>query len=126
MMYNAVMQIFGIMAVFPEMLVSVNDAFFSYLNDFAFRTELLDQTIFFIAQYFPWVLLVGLLVFLFTHKHPVEAARSILVVLTAAVFAWVISYAIKYVVLSPRPFLVWSDINLIFESGGLDSFPSGH
>ena len=28
--------------------------------------------------------------------------------------------------LSPRPFLAWPDINLIFESGGFDSFPSGH
>ena len=107
-------------------LVSANDALFSYLNDFAFRTEPLDQTIFFIAHYLPWVLLVGLLVFLFTHKHPGEAARSILVVLTAAGFAWVISYAIKYCFLSPRPFLAWPDINLIFESGGFDSFPSGH
>lgn len=107
-------------------LISANDALFSYLNDFAFRTEAFEQTIFFIAQYLPWVLLVGLFVFLATHRHPGEAIRSILVVLTAACFAWLISYAVKYGFLSPRPFLVWPEINVIFESGGLDSFPSGH
>lgn len=107
-------------------LISANDTLFLYINAFVFRTDTSEQTIFFVAHYFPWVLLVALLVFLFTHKHPVEALRSILVVLTAAGFAWLISYAIKYVFLSPRPFLVFPDINVIFESGGLDSFPSGH
>ena len=42
--------------------------------------------------------------------------------------AWLISYVIKDLVSAPRPFLVFaeSDMNLLFEWGGYNSFPSGH
>lgn len=106
----------------------MNESIFLYLNSFAFQHEWLDQVIFFIAEYFGWMLLVILLTFLFTHTDTKkEGIRDIVVVLSAAIAAWAFARVFQYFYISPRPFMALLDANVLFENGsGLDSFPSGH
>jgi len=118
----------------------MNQAIFTYLNSFALRSEALDTLVIFGAVFLGWVLVVGLSLFLI---HPPEGdettrekklfgflwerrIRELGVVLLGTIFAWAIAEIIKYFYMSPRPFLVLSDVNLLFLHGDNDSFPSGH
>lgn len=80
----------------------------------------------FFADKFGLILLFGLLYYLFTHKDRKRGVRDVVVVLSAAVLAWLASVTIKYIIASPRPFLALPDVNQLIEFGGNDSFPSGH
>ena len=77
-------------------LVSANDALFLTSMILRFAQSLWTRRYFYRALFALGCYWSVFSYSLFTHKHPGEAARSILVVLTAAGFAWVISYAIKY------------------------------
>ena len=127
-------------------MASLNEKVFYIFNNLAGQYKWLDALIYFSAEYIGWLMLGGLLVYLFMHRHESVApkqkweiflenkfhlkapVRNILVILFSAFLAWLISYVIKDIVSSPRPFLVFaeSDMNLLFEHGGYNSFPSGH
>ncbi|MFC1775607.1 phosphatase PAP2 family protein [Patescibacteria group bacterium] len=124
----------------------MNEKIFYALNNLAGQYEWLDAFIFFCAEYIGWLMLGGLVVYLFMHRHESVApkekweiflenkfrlkapARNILVILSSAFIAWCIAHVIKDIIAYPRPFLVFaeSDMNLLFEHGGYNSFPSGH
>jgi len=105
----------------------MNEQLFYFLNSFALQNDTLDLIILFGAEYLGWVLLVGLLTFIFTHRHTKkEGFKNILVILSTATFALIVSKAIKHSFVSPRPFQVLNGVNVIFEHGYNDSMPSGH
>jgi len=126
----------------------MNEKIFYAFNNLAGQYEWLDAIIFFCAEYIGWLMLGGLIVYLFMHQHdrdteaPKEKweifleqkfylkapARNILVILSSAFIAWCIAHIIKDIIAYPRPFLVFaeSNMNLLFEHGGYNSFPSGH
>jgi len=114
--------------------MSINEQLFYFLNSFALQNDILDLIILFAAEYLGWVLLVGLLSFIFTHRHNRrEGFKNVFVILSTAVFAWVVAKAIKYGLDNPRPFQSLENVNMvfeygdnIFEYGDNDSLPSGH
>lgn len=104
----------------------MNETIFRFFNNFALQNELIDTSVIFISEWLGWWLIAGLLVFLFIHKHKGEGIKNVLVIFFAALLAWFVAKAIKYFYFSPRPFEVLDSVNLLFEHGGGDSFPSGH
>ncbi len=104
----------------------MNNYIFEYLNNFALQNETFDTIVIFLTDNLGLLLIFGLIVFLFTHKHKEDNIRNILVILASAIVAWLVAKGIKHISLSPRPFEVLDNVNLLFEHGGGDSFPSGH
>ena len=104
----------------------MNTTIFNFFNSFALQNEILDAWIIFLTDKFGLILIFGLVIFLFTHKHKEDNIRNIFVILFSAVIAWFVARAIKFFYFSPRPFEVLDTANVLFEHGGGDSFPSGH
>jgi len=104
----------------------MNQTFFEYFYSFAHRGPALDTVISFTAQYFPILILAALSVYLFEHHDsPEKGVRDIFVVSATAVSAYLISYALKDVFHTLRPFDALSWVRpLILESD--PAFPSGH
>ena len=93
----------------------------------ASENTLLGDIAFYAAQYAGHILLVLLIAYLFTHKKGLkEGFRDVFVVLTTAAIAWIVSYILKDIFMSPRPFVTLFDIfpRVVFTS--VWSFPSGH
>lgn len=116
----------------------MNESIFRYLNGFAGRNEFFDAAIIFSAKWLPWVLVAGLVLFIFIHRH--DGARTLrelflsaklrmrepAMIVFSAFSALALSEALKYFYISPRPFEILANVNLLFSHGGGDSFPSGH
>lgn len=105
----------------------INDTIFSFLNGFALQYAWLDMLIIFFAEHVPYIVL-GVVLLLFWHqrKEGVRAITALGMVLVSAGLAYLFADIIKDIVASPRPFLVASDVNLVFMHGGMDAYPSGH
>lgn len=106
--------------------MTLNVSSFLFLNGITNGNGTLESLVVFFADKFALILLFGLIYYLFTHEDKRRGVRDVVVVLSAAFLAWGISHVIKYIVASPRPFLVLSDISQLIEHGGNDAFPSGH
>jgi|TARA_Y100000310_G_scaffold313175_1_gene361200 undecaprenyl-diphosphatase len=104
----------------------MNQIIFRFLNDFALRNEFLDAVIVFFMEHFGLLLIAGLVVFIIFHKSSKIGFKYAVVIFTAALAAWFIAKAIKFFYFSPRPFEILDNVNLLFEHGEGDSFPSGH
>lgn len=104
----------------------MNEIIFKYINNFAGQYEWLDIIIVFFADTWGIILLLGLLMFLFSHEHKGQGFHNVIVILTAALFAWALSWAIKHIYPYPRPFIALENITKLIDHGGIDSFPSGH
>lgn len=104
----------------------MNEIIFTYLNSFALRYEWLDVGLVFLADSLGVILIVGLGVLFFLANDRKEVFKKIVIILFSAGLAWFIARVIKDLYFSPRPFLILDNINLLFEHGENDSFPSGH
>lgn len=104
----------------------MNETIFYAINSIAGQNPALDQLIIFLSNWFGYVLLVGLLIFLVVHKDKKQVARDLFVVLSAAIAAYAFAVALKYLLPHPRPFEVLPDAHILYTHGGGDSFPSGH
>lgn len=102
----------------------MNELIFLFLNNFAGQSEILDATVVFFAQYLIFFLIAGALFFIFKSKE--NRYQKLIFILGGAVFAWFISQGINILYPVARPFLEFPNINLLFEHGSYDSFPSGH
>ena len=113
----------------------LNNQIFFALYSLAHHGASLDWLYSFIAQTFPYFVLVGAGVFLLIHhevfsaEHPFRALaqkwKEIVLVFFSAVLAWGLSYFLKDIIHTARPFVEFSNVhNLIPESGY--SFPSMH
>lgn len=104
----------------------MNEIIFNMFYGLAHQSRALDIAITFLAQYFPFVVLSVLLVYLFEHRDdPKKGVRDLFVVGATAVAAYVIAYAFKYTFDTARPFDAWLWVKpLVAESG--PAFPSGH
>mgnify|MGYP001580649535 FL=1 len=116
----------------------MNEIIFRYLNGFAGKWPWFDAVIIFCAEWLPWVLVVGLIFFIFIHRHKETRTlpelfssaklriKELAMILFSASFALILAEAAKYFYASPRPFEILANVNLLFSHGGGDSFPSGH
>ncbi len=109
--------------------MNINEQVFRFLNSFAGQNWLLDKSIIFFANQLPFLLLGGLLVFLWTHRDKEggirKHARDLFVVVTAAFVAWLVARGIKYFFPYDRP-SAFLDTTILFIPDDLSSFPSGH
>lgn len=104
----------------------MNETIFNYLYGFAHQSSLIDATIRFTAEWYGYIILVALFVYLFEHRdNPQKGVRDLFVVSVVAVLAWFLAHFFKDVFQTLRPFAADARvIPLLFESGY--AFPSGH
>jgi len=116
----------------------MNEALFHVLNNLAAHSPAWSTVIIFLATTFSIIVIIITLVFLFWHK---DVGRSlgrptswafrnrffeVALVFSSAGTAWVLTKVLQYIFHQPRPFLALENVNLLFQHGGYDSFPSGH
>ncbi len=104
----------------------MNEKIFYVFNGLAGQSNAIDQLIIFLSNWFGYLLLVGLFIFLIFHKDKKQGVRDLFAVLVSAVTAYVLVKIAKEFLPNPRPFEVLNDANILYEHGGGDSFPSGH
>lgn len=104
----------------------MNQTLFNFFYGFAHQNSALDILINFAAEWYPYIILITLFVYLFKHRdNPKKGVGDLFAVGATAVFAYVTAYILKDVVHTLRPFdaLTWVK-PLVSESGS--AFPSGH
>ena len=104
----------------------MNEQIFQFFNSFAGQNAFLDLLLVFLSNWFGYLLLGGLFIFLVFHKDKKQGARDLFVVLAAAVVAYLLSKVVKALIPNPRPFEVLTDAHILYTHGGGDSFISGH
>jgi len=96
---------------------------FNLINQLALKSLWLDVLAIILAEFFPYVLLFTLLIFLL--KDHKKYFKMVVEAITAALFArFAIVSFIRWVLPRARPF-VDNNVNLLFEHQG-SSFPTGH
>jgi len=102
----------------------MNESLFFFLNDFAGQSRFFDFVFIFSARYLIYIIVIAALFFIF--KAQEKRRRLFIVVFGGAALAFVISQALNSLYPVARPFLALPGVNLLFEHGDYDSFPSGH
>lgn len=122
-------------------MTEINLTLFRLLNGLGLHSETFDTLVYFSAE-FIWLWMVSgivgvILVFAYieeikgdttpeTERRWQALARHSVLAVIATLIVWAFAQIIKHVYVSPRPFLALNDVNLLFEHGGNDAFPSGH
>ncbi|OGZ44768.1 MAG: hypothetical protein A3E08_01285 [Candidatus Wildermuthbacteria bacterium RIFCSPHIGHO2_12_FULL_49_13] len=104
--------------------MTFNIFLFQSLNGFAADHGAFSQLVVFFANDLGFLLIGGLLVYLFTHKDQKKGVRDVVVVITAALVAWGLAHLIKYLYPHARPSTLADTYVLLPEKDS--SFPSGH
>lgn len=114
----------------------MNYTIFHFFNNLSHHNPFTDGVITFFAVYFPYIVIVGSVVFIVYHKHgqgsePVfqivkAHIREFVILVCSVLFVWGLIALLKEVVAAPRPYLVFENFTSLFPYGGHDSFPSGH
>jgi membrane-associated phospholipid phosphatase len=100
----------------------MNNSIFYFLYNFAHQSNFLDKFIIFCAVYLPYLVTLGVFIFiLLHHKSWMEVTR----VFVAGVVAWVAAALLKIMIHTPRPFDAISTVHSLFPETGY-AFPSGH
>jgi undecaprenyl-diphosphatase len=102
----------------------MNEQIFYFFNSFAGQSWFFDKLVVFFADQLPFLLLGGLLVFLWMHEDKKKGARDLAVVVTAALVAWGLAHLIKYLYPHERPTMLSATHALLPANDS--SFPSGH
>lgn len=79
----------------------------------------------FFAQYLIFIMVIGVLFFIFRNNGK-DFYQKLIIIFGGAVLAWIISQGINILYPVARPFLVFPEAHLLFTHGEYDSFPSGH
>ncbi len=100
----------------------MNDTVFFFFYNLAHQSIFLDKMIVFLADTFPYIVAVGAGIFLF-YKH--FKIKEFIFVFLSSFFAYAIASILKILIHTPRPFLVFSDVQSLFIENSF-AFPSGH
>ncbi len=113
----------------------MNSSIFYFFYNFAHQSAYLDGIIIFFAVYLPYIIMIIAGLFLLFHHEVFRAdnpyrvflqkKKEIFLVFLTSGFAWVIARIIKLVILTDRPFVLYSDVRALFPETGF-AFPSGH
>jgi len=103
----------------------LNENIFYFLNSFAGKSALGDIAIYFLAEILPWLLVAGLIIYIFLAKDKRATGRLVAISLLSALIAWFLISLFKYNIHSPRPFETLN-IKPVFLTEAGDSMPSGH
>jgi|AntRauTorckE6833_2_1112554.scaffolds.fasta_scaffold11608_2 membrane-associated phospholipid phosphatase len=109
------------------MINELNTQLFYILNSFSLFHPILDSALFSLANGTGVVLfpLVTLLLFL-REKSWKRSALLLAHILIPVFIAIIYTEVLKNLFQAPRPWVNLSDVRVLFEYGGFDSFPSGH
>ncbi len=115
----------------------MNHTIFFIFHDLANQSIFFDGLVIFSSKILGWLMIVGVIYFLFIHSDGMfdpqrpflqikNKIRETFFVLTFGFSAWILANIIKALIVAPRPFIVFENLNPLFLHGGFDSFPSGH
>jgi len=118
---------------------TINEKIFWYFYNFAHQSSGVDSAIIFTSETLGVLMLIVLVIFLFSHEHIKAGSFSgitgrgvgmgfhnVIVILTSAVLAWVLSRLIKLGFPIDRPFAVLDGVTPLFAPDSMSTFPSGH
>lgn len=105
----------------------MNQILFRYLNNLAGKSVCFDSIVIFCAQYLPYLLVLGFILFLIFSKRDKIIKINIFIFVTISVFLARVALTeiIRYFYYVPRPF-VNNDIYQLISHEANGSFPSGH
>ena len=104
--------------------MNLNTFLFEKINSFALKSSCLDNLGIFFAQYFEWVLVLALILFLIKNRQRFLYLFSG-VFFSTLLARGVITEAIRYFFPVARPFLI-NNVNLLLNPVPTPAFPSGH
>src|SRR3989344_1066955 len=117
------------------MIKFMNETIFYFFYNLAHRSEIFDKLIIFFAFYFPYIVIILAGLFLLFHhdvfkaENPyqvfLEKKKEILMVFFSGAVAWVLSYILKFLISTPRPFDAIEGVTSLFRETGY-AFQSGH
>ncbi len=115
----------------------MNHSIFFSLHSLAHRSDAGDWLFVFLSEIFGFIFFffVALLFALykdggFSFKTPFKnfklKFKEMFVVFFPSIFSWLFATITKKIIVTPRPFVLFDEVNPLFVHGNLDSFPSGH
>ncbi len=103
----------------------MNIAIFQYLHGFSGQSIFFDEIIIFGAKYLPYIAVLALGLFLIFGMDRKRELKMIFYAVASVILSrLIITEIIRYFYHSPRPFVVYSFVPLIYDYA--NSFPSGH
>ena len=102
----------------------MNTTIFLFFYNFTVQSQLVSAFATFFGEYFPYFIIVGLLLCILVSKDHKKMAIRVGTALLAGIIAMFVVEIIKHFYFHPRPFDILGFNPLIPESG--NSFPSGH
>jgi undecaprenyl-diphosphatase len=113
----------------------LNDKIFFLFYNLAHQSKFLDWLFVFLAHIFPYVVILGAIIFLLFHhdiltaKNPfaelAQKWQEIVLVFFTGIFAWCLATVVKMITMVPRPAVQFPDIAPLISKTDF-SFPSGH
>lgn len=108
------------------MITQINHNIFLSINSLAGLSGAVDAIALFLANGAGISLAIITGLFIIFRESGWGIIRSGLIVFIPVLVAVVYSEALKILFLTPRPSLVMDQVNLLYEYGAIDSFPSSH
>lgn len=113
----------------------MNSTIFYFFYSLVHQSALIDSVIIFFAVYFPYLVIILAGVFLLMHHEVfktestfqifLQKKKEIFGAFIIAVSAYILSYMLKFLFHTPRPFDLFPQVQSLFTETGF-SFPSGH
>lgn len=115
----------------------MNHSIFFSLYSLAHRSDAGDWLFVFLSEVFGFIFFFFVAILFafykegsFSFKTPFKDFKSkfkeMFITFFPAVFSWLFATIIKKIIVTPRPFVLFDQVNPLFVHGSLDSFPSGH
>ncbi|KKP87951.1 MAG: hypothetical protein UR92_C0017G0001, partial [Candidatus Nomurabacteria bacterium GW2011_GWA2_35_80] len=89
----------------------MNDSIFFFFYNLAHSSELFDQIVIFVADIFPYIVVI--LAFLFLIFYKKNFKETILIFFSSA-FAWFLAYVLKFLFHTQRPFDLFPNVVSLF------------
>lgn len=108
------------------MASEINKNLFLYMNGLAGSGGVLDTLASFFANGAGIVLALVVVIFIAYRERGLSLLKTNLIVFVPVIIAALYSEVLKLLFLSSRPAFILDNVNLLYEYGGADSFPSSH
>lgn len=113
----------------------LNNQIFSTFYNLSHKSIFFDKTVIFVADAFPYIVVLTAILFLFFHRDDINSnfpirefkkqVREVVLVFFSSGLAWFLSYIFKFVTHSYRPSAILPNVSSLFPGTGY-AFPSGH
>jgi undecaprenyl-diphosphatase len=102
--------------------MSINNQIFFFFYNLSHQSIFFDKLVIFFADIFPYIVILLAVIYLFFYK---KDWKDFFIIFISSGFAWFVSYILKYLFHTSRPFDVFPQITSLFGETGY-AFPSGH